>query len=195
MRIKEIIYGTVCIFSLCSAIKNVMGCHNRFCHQFHTARTLATNKQSGSLFFIFSIPGTRILRYSGHDRVFEYSICGMLRQPSVEQHVSEAITSQLDKRGIRQPFSLEFAIWRTDSQKASLVRLIQSDDPVVDGKELLRRLNISTKVGKYADAVKYIDTVIKLFETMPNTIIRNTEFSAKAFTNAPFELRLPWRKK
>ena len=194
MRIKEIIYGTVCIFSLCSAIKNVIGCHNRFCRQFHTARTLATNKQSVSLFFIFNIPGSRILRYSGHDKVFDYSLCGSWKLYSVEQQVSEYITSQLDKRGIRQPYSLEFAIWRTDSQKASLVRLMQSDDPV-NGKELLRRLNISTKVGKYADAVNYIDTVIKLFETMPTTIRNSTEFSAKAFMPAPFELRLPCGKK
>jgi hypothetical protein len=194
MRIKEIIYGTVCIVSLCSAIKNVMGCHNRFCRQFHTASTLATIKQSVSLFFIFNIPGTRILRYSGHDRVFDYSLCGTWKLHSVEQQVSEYITSQLNKRGIRQPYSLEFATWRTASQKASLVRLMQSDDPV-NGTELIRRLNISTKVGKYADAVKYIDTVIKLFETMPTTIRNSTEFSAKAFMPAPFELRLPCVKK
>ena len=194
MRIKEIIYGTVCIFSLCSAIKRVMGCHNRFCSQFHTARTLDTNKQSFSLFFIFHIPGTRIIRYSGHERAFEYSLCGSWRLPSVEQQVSEAITSQLEKRGILRPFALEFAIWRTDSQKASLVRLMQSDDPI-NGIELLRRLNISTKFGKYAEAVKYIDTVIKLFETMPNMIRMNTEFSARAFMTPPLELRLPCGKK
>lgn len=188
MRIKEIIYGTVCIFSLCSAIKRVISCHSRFCSQFHTARTLDTNKQSFSLFFIFHIPGIRIIRYSGYEKVFEYSLCGSWRLPSVEQQVSEAITSQLDKRGILRPFALEFAIWRTDSQKASLVRLMQSDDPV-NGIELLHRLNISTKVGKYADAVKYIDSVIKLFATMPTTLRRSTEFRAKTFMTPLLELK------
>lgn len=193
MRIKEIIYGTVCIFSLCSAIKRLMGCHNKFCSQFHTARTLDTNKQSFSLFFIFHIPGTRIIRYSGHDKMIEYSLCGTWRLPSVEQHVAEYIKSQLDKRGILRPFALEFAIWRTDSQKASLVRLIQSDVPV-NGMELLRSLNIITKFGKYADAVKYIDSVIKLFETMPNMIRRSAEFRARAFSTPPLELNLPCGK-
>lgn len=188
MRIKEIIYGTVCIFSLCSAIKRVMGCHNRFCSQFHTARTLDTNKQSFSLFFSFHIPGIQIIRYSGHERMFEYSLCGTWRQPSVEQQVAEYIKSQLDKRGILRPFALEFSIWRTDSQKASLVRLMQSDDPL-NGMELLRSLNISTKASKYTDSVKYIDSVIKLFKTMPNTLRRNTEFSARAFMAPPLELR------
>lgn len=194
MRIKEIIYGTVCIFSLCSAIKNVMGCHNRFCRQFHTARTLATSKQSVSLFFIFHIAGARIIRYSGHEKVFDYSLCGSWKLYSIEQQVSETIESQLDKRGIRQPLSLEFAIWRTDSQKASFVRLMQNDVPS-DGKEVAHCIYTSKKGGKYADTVNYIDTVIKLFETMPTTIRSSTEFSAKAFMPAPFELRLPCGKK
>lgn len=194
MRIKEIIYGTVCIFSLCSAIKNVMCCHNRFCRQFHTARTLATSKHSVSLFFIFHIAGIQIIRYSGHERMFEYSLCGTWRLPSVEQQVSESISIALEKRGILRPFALEFAVWRTDSQKASLVRLMQNDDPV-NGKEMLRGLNLSTKVGKYADAVRYIDSAIKLFKTMPTTIRSSTEFSAKAFMPAPLELKFPCGKK
>ena len=194
MRIKEIIYGTVCIFSICSAIKRVMCCHARFKQQFHTARTLDTNKQSFSLFFIVQIAGTRIIRYSGHEKVFEYSLCGSWRLPSVEQQVSEAITSQLEKRGILRPFALEFAIWRTDSQKASFVRLMQNDDPV-NGTELLRSLNISTKFGKYAEAVKYIDSAIKLFDTMPPTIRRNTAFRARTFMTPLLELKLPCGKK